>query len=99
MTDLIPPEVLPQIGAGGLVVLVVLLVLTGRLVPRAVVRDLRADRDARVAEARQAAEQWQAAHQALAGAVGDLTAQVGELTSIGRTTERLLTALHRESAA
>lgn len=44
-----------QIGAGTLVALVVLLILTGRLVPRQQMLDLRADRDTW----KSAADEWQ----------------------------------------
>ena len=50
-----------QASAGGLLALVVLMVLTGRLVSRRVLEDVRRDRDVRVAEARALAEVWRQA--------------------------------------
>lgn len=47
-----------QLGAIGVLFGVLWLVFTGRLVPRSTLDDARADRDARVAEANQDAEEW-----------------------------------------
>lgn len=47
-----------QLGAVGVLLAVLWLVFTGRLVPRSTVDDVRADRDARLAEADGDAEQW-----------------------------------------
>lgn len=46
----------------GLVLIAVLLVLSGRIVPRRVVQDLRKDRDDRVQEAREQTAIWREAH-------------------------------------
>lgn len=43
--DLIPGVAVSEIGAGALVVIVVLLILVGRLVPRQQLLDVQADRD------------------------------------------------------
>ena len=47
-----------QGGAVALLAAVVWLIALGRLVPRSTLEDVRADRDARVAEAGEDAEQW-----------------------------------------
>jgi hypothetical protein len=47
-----------QLGAVGVLFAVLWLVFSGRLVPRATLEDVRADRDARVAEASQDATDW-----------------------------------------
>lgn len=47
-----------QLGALGVLLGVVWLIITGRVVPRSTLDDARADRDARVAEANEDAEQW-----------------------------------------
>lgn len=49
-----------QLGALGVLLGVVWLIITGRVVPRSTLDDARADRDARVAEAAEDAEQWRA---------------------------------------
>jgi hypothetical protein len=53
-----------QISAGVVVFIVVIMVLTGRLVPKRQLDDLREDRDARVAAAEHRAELFQAAYEA-----------------------------------
>lgn len=64
-----------QVSAGALVALVVLLILTGRLVPRQQMLDLRADRD----KWQTSADGWQRAHHELGMAVEKLLTQ-GEAT-------------------
>jgi hypothetical protein len=48
-----------QGGAVGLVLAIIWLIALGRLVPRSTLEDVRADRDARIAEANDDATQWQ----------------------------------------
>lgn len=48
-----------QGGAVGLVLAIIWLIALGRLVPRSTLEDVRADRDARVAEANEDAAAWQ----------------------------------------
>lgn len=50
-------------GATGVLILVVLMVLTGRLVPRRSVDDVRADRDARLAAHQAEIERWRGAYE------------------------------------
>lgn len=47
-----------QLGALGVLLGVVWLIITGRVVPRSTLDDARTDRDARVAEANEDAEEW-----------------------------------------
>lgn len=56
-------QVLQPVTPIGLVLAAVLLVLSGRIVPRRVVQDIRADRDARVKEAREQTAIWRQAYQ------------------------------------
>lgn len=65
-----------QGGAVGLALAAVWAVITGRLVPRRVVDDIRADRDARVAEWKLRADEWRTAYQATEEARRHLTGQV-----------------------
>lgn len=88
-----------QLTAGVLVALVVLLVLTGRLVPRRVVEDTRADRDARIAEARAEAATWREAWE-LEHQVRLVQAKhVEALLEVGRTTTHVLSALPTPTTA
>ena len=66
-----------QIGAGALVTLIVLLILSGRLVTRRQLEDVQADRD----HWRTAAEGWQAMATKLGMSVEGLTSSVERLTS------------------
>lgn len=75
-----------QGGAATLLAVVVWLILTGRLVPRSVLEDVRRDRDVRVAEAREEAAEWQAAAKVS-------TEQMGTLLPEMQTHTMLLKAL------
>lgn len=56
-------DVLQPVTPIGLVLVAVTLVFSGKLVPRRVVEDIRADRDTRVAEAREQTQIWREAYQ------------------------------------
>ncbi|MBJ6623636.1 hypothetical protein [Streptomyces sp. DHE17-7] len=76
-----------QGGATGLVILVVVMILTGRLVPRSYLEDARADRD-----------YWRAAHTeevSARQAERDLT---NELLEVAQTADRVLMSLPRTGA-
>lgn len=94
----IPAAVLVQAGAGGTLTIVVLLVLTGRLVPRRSLEDARADRDARLAEWRQQVEQWREAYQIECRARQELAAQVDELLEVARATDRMVQVMQSHIA-
>lgn len=82
-----------QFGAGALVALVVFLILTGRLVPRRQLEDLREDRDARLAAAERQVQTWQAAYEA--AVMGRKTAQdhVSQLMEAALTAQDVIRAL------
>lgn len=82
-----------QGGAAAIVVVIVMLILSGRLVPRSTLRDLRADRDARLAEVTAERDTWRAAHAASEKARHRQQGQVGELLELSRTAEHLLRSL------
>ena len=82
-----------QGGAAAIVVLVVLLILLGRLVPRSVLEDVRADRDARLAEIAQERDTWRDAHKESESARQVAQDQVGELLELSRTADHLLRSL------
>ncbi|MYX14368.1 hypothetical protein GTY67_13275 [Streptomyces sp. SID8374] len=75
---------LADIGAVALLVIVVLMVLTGRLVPRRTYDDLKEDRN-----------DWRTAHNKVADALTEAVRQNGELTELSRTGVHLLDSLPR----
>lgn len=75
---------LADIGAVTLLVVVVLMVLTGRLVPRRTYDDLKEDRN-----------DWRTAHNKVADALAEAVRQNGELTELSRTGVHLLDSLPR----
>jgi hypothetical protein len=83
--------------AGGvsslLLVAVVWAIFTGRILPRSTLEDVRADRDARLAEIRKEADDWRSAWQVLQETNRVLADQVSELSELGRTTNQLIQAL------
>jgi F0F1-type ATP synthase membrane subunit b/b' len=85
-----------QGGAAALVTLVVLLILLGRLVPRSVLQDVRADRDARIAEIAAERDTWRDAHKESEAARIDAQSQVGELLELSRTADHVLRSLRGE---
>ncbi|WP_431781692.1 hypothetical protein [Streptomyces chumphonensis] len=73
-----------DLGAGALLGIVILLILTGRLVPRSTLEDVRAERDT-----------WRTAHQVSEEARLAALRQNDELTELARTGVRALDALPR----
>lgn len=82
-----------QGGAAGLVVLIVILVLRGHLVPRSVLRDVRADRDLRIAEIMHERDTWRAAYETSEAGRHLAEEQNRELLELSRTATHFLTAL------
>jgi F0F1-type ATP synthase membrane subunit b/b' len=85
-----------QGGAIGLLTLVVLLILLGRLVPRSVLEDVRKDRDARVAEVLAERDTWRDAHRESEAARIEAQNQVGELLELSRTADHVLRSIRGE---
>ncbi|MEW2402116.1 hypothetical protein [Streptomyces sp. NPDC046862] len=85
-----------QGGAAALVTLVVLLILLGKLVPRSVLEDVRADRDARIAEVLAERDTWRDAHRESEAARVEAQSQVGELLELSRTADHVLRSLRGE---
>jgi hypothetical protein len=84
---------LQSMGAGTIVVLVVLMVLRGALVPRATLDDVRADRDARLEEKQREIDALRSTVDTL-GATCDAQARhVSELLEVGRTAQHVLLSL------
>ncbi|WP_354643837.1 hypothetical protein [Kitasatospora camelliae] len=84
-----------QGGAAGLVALIVLLILRGNLVPRSVLDDVRADRDARLAELAAERDTWREAHKVSEEARHVAQDQAGELLELSRTADYFLRSLPR----
>jgi hypothetical protein len=82
-----------QGGFGALVGLGVWLVLTGRLVPRSTLKDLRQDRDDRVAEAKAEAQVWRDAYESAKRANEALAVQLHQMLEVGHTTSSVLRSL------
>lgn len=82
-----------DLSAAGLLSLAVLLILLGGLIPRYVVNQIRQDRDARLAEAREETNNWRAAYRAAEESRSLLSQQVGELQELGKTTDQFIRSL------
>lgn len=82
-----------QWSAGAIVVLAVVMVLTGRLVPSRAVKELRKDRDERVAEVRAEVQVWRDAYMTLLKTQDVTVHYLGQLTEVGSTMNALLKAL------
>lgn len=96
MSDLLAiVEKLPLAGGGavGILSVVIYMILTGRLVPRSTLDDVRADRDARLAEAHKETDDWRAVVHLTQRESDVRAAQVTELLELGRTTSTFIKAL------
>ncbi|MFB7672958.1 hypothetical protein ACFC26_16270 [Kitasatospora purpeofusca] len=82
-----------QGGAGAILAATVMLILLGRLVPRSVLEDVRADRDARVAEALAERDAWRAAHDRSEEARHIAQDQAALALEVARTADQMLRAL------
>ncbi|WP_045562729.1 hypothetical protein [Streptomyces sp. FxanaA7] len=96
MNELSAIDVLLPGGAGALVTLIVLLILRGNLVSRAVLEDVRKDRDARVAELLAERNAWREAHRESEAARIEAQNQVGELLELSRVADHVLRAIRGE---
>ncbi|MFF9287497.1 hypothetical protein [Streptomyces griseosporeus] len=96
MNDLSAIGVLLPGGAGAIVTLIVLLILRGNLVSRAVLEDVRKDRDDRIAELVAERNAWRDAHRESEAARIEAQNQVGELLELSRFADRALRALRGE---
>jgi hypothetical protein len=87
-----------QASAGTIVLIGLLLIFTGRLVPRREDRDARlADRDARIRELAAERDTWRAACERSEVARMELQAQTAEQLELSRTAVHLLAALPQAS--
>jgi hypothetical protein len=94
----IPASLAIESGAAGILLLTVIGILTGRLVPRRSLDDVRADRDARLAEWSRQVDQWRDAYQLECRARQELAAQVDELLEVARATDRMVQVMQSHIA-
>ncbi len=80
-----------QLGAVGLLALVVLMVVTGRLVPRSMAKSL-------IDQANVNAERWQAAATASDQRADETVRLMGEILTVMRSVETLVRPQHRDAA-
>ncbi len=76
----------PSIGSAGLLAVVVVMILTGRLVPRSNLDDLRADKDAQIAT-------WKTAYEKAVSVQDVQREHVAALLDAARTTTHVIQAL------
>lgn len=93
----IPGAVVVQGGAVAVLILAVIGILTGRLVPRRSLEDVRADRDARIAEERARGDEWRAAAQLQDQRNDVLAQQIAQLLDTSRTMNSVLEGLRQAS--
>lgn len=82
----------------GLPGVVLLLVLFGGLIPRWVFNQMRADRDARLAEAREEIGDWKTAYHANEESRALQARQLGELLELAKTMDAFIRSLQIASA-
>lgn len=78
---------------GGLLAAFIWAVLSGRLVPRSTLEDVRSDRDARLAEIRKEAEDWRTFGMTVQQTNHILARQVDALGEVGQTAKQVIQAL------
>lgn len=76
----------PSLGATGLLAVVVILILTGRLVPRSTLEDVRADKDKQI-------EVWRTAYETSMSAQDVQREHISALLGAAETTTRVIQAL------
>jgi thiamine biosynthesis lipoprotein ApbE len=96
VSELSGVNVLMQGSAWTIVAFVVLLILRGSLVSRAVLEDVRKDKDARIAEVLAEKNTWREAHRESEAARLEAQGQVGELLELSRTADHVLRAIRGE---
>ncbi len=89
----LPNGVLTNLSAAGILAMTVLGILRGWLVPRKVLEEARADREARLSDMRAQVDDWKAAFQAADARATVLAGQVGELLELARATDEFVRAL------
>lgn len=88
MLDGIPLELVGNMGAGGVLVLVVFLIVTGRLIPMFYYKELKEDRN-----------RWRTAAESLTVSVNVFSTAFPELLEVGKTTTKVMTDIREKSEA
>ncbi|WIM97711.1 hypothetical protein ACTOB_001259 [Actinoplanes oblitus] len=96
--DQLPAGILPNLGAGSLLALVILGILRGWLVPKKSVDQLLTVQDQRLAEATARGDEWKAAATAAAERNAELVDQLDQLQEVGKTAAAILDSLRSASA-
>lgn len=86
MLDGISLDLVGNMGAGGVVILVVVLIITGRLIPKFYYKELKEDRD-----------RWQTTAESLTGSVSVFATAFPELLEVGKTTTKVMTDIREKS--
>lgn len=84
---------LDQVALGAIVTFGVIGLLRGWVVPRSVLVDRMADKDAQIADLVQERNDWKAAHEKSELSRQELVAQNSDLIDAGQTTNRLMESL------
>lgn len=84
--EIIPGAAWENITAGGALVLVVLLIVTGRLIPLFYYKELKGDRD-----------RWRVAAESLTNSVQIFSVAFPELMEVGKTTTKVMTDIREKS--
>ena len=82
-----------NVGWGGVVLIVVLLVLRGRLITRTSHLDRIADKDRQLSDVQRERDDWKAASTAKDTTIAELTNQLGEALEAGRVATAVMAAL------
>lgn len=86
-------EIVKSVGPGGALLGVVWMVMRGAIVPRSTLDDVRADRDARLAEKQAEIAALRDTVQALQSTCSEQADQVTTLLEVGRTARHVLLSL------
>lgn len=82
-----------DVGFATLLSLAIWSIITGRLVPRSTVDDIRADRDSQLASKEAEKQEWREAYLLTDAALGELVAQNQKLLESAETSNHLLKAI------
>ena len=91
--DLVGAIPIGDVSVFGILALAIMLILTGRLVPRSTVDQIREDRDRALKLSEARGDEWKETAEAWQSTVQELTGQVGELLEHARTSNHVLKAI------
>lgn len=82
-----------DLSAAGILAIAVLMILRGKLVPSRVVDDIRADRDARLVDARAETDDWRTAYNRVEEIRRIQAQQLNDLLELAKTTDAFIRSL------